>query len=573
MKTLKQFFYLVKPFWGQRAALLCWILLFSSLGLTLTSVWFNVKMNAWNGDFYNSLQKLDGQALYGLLQYFVILVSGLIFVVVMGNYLKQMLIIRWRKGMTELILGRWLSPNSKHYMLRLASQEPDNPDQRIAEDIRLLVESTLNLLVTFLHSMLTLVSFAAILWTLSGSLTFNFSGSDWTIPGYMFWACIIYTLIGIALTQWIGFPLRRLHMDKQRREADYRSTLINCRQHGDAIAGQRGEQQDRTELMGRFGEIISNWNRLIRCERNLAFYTVGYQQVTALAPVLLALPKFLAGEIMLGGLMQLRQAFSSVATSLGWFIFAYKEIAAWQATVSRLYNFVILLENDKAADVTVEESKTPLVANLTVSTADNRQLIKTVNLVAQQGELILISGRSGIGKSTLLRALSGHWPFFSGNISRTRNLMWIPQRLYLPMSRLDSLLAYPQNASRFSQADFQYALTLVGLKKLHHQLALETDWNNRLSGGEQQRIMFARLLLNRPKLLLLDETTSALDENSALELLALLKAELHDSAIVLVSHQRFIASLAEQEIHLSESPLSASQGDDYLPTGTPEYAS
>ncbi|EML1936906.1 MULTISPECIES: ABC transporter ATP-binding protein/permease [Providencia] len=568
MKTLKQFFYLVKPFWGQRTALFCWLLLAASLGLTLSSVWFNVKMNMWNGDFYNALQKFDGQALYGLLQYFVVLVSGLIFVVVMGNYLKQMLIIRWRKGMTEVVLNRWLSPNSKHYMLRLTSQEPDNPDQRIAEDIRLLIESTLNLLVTFLHSMLTLVSFATILWTLSGSLSFNLAGTDWSIPGYMFWACIIYTLIGIALTQWIGFPLRRLNMDKQRREADYRSALIHCRHHGDAIAGQRGEQQDKKELMHRFGEIMRNWNRLIRCERNLSFYTVGYQQVTALAPVLLALPKFLAGEIMLGGLMQLRQAFSSVATSLGWFIFAYKEIAAWQATVSRLYNFVILLENDKAADVQLTEEQPALNAAVKVTTSDNRTLIEQVNLTAKQGELTLISGRSGIGKSTLLRTLSGHWPFFTGTIKRTNSLMWIPQRLYLPTSRLDCLLAYPQDIAQFTETDFKQVLSKVGLGKLHYQLNLETDWHNRLSGGEQQRLMFARLLLNRPKLLLLDETTSALDENSALELIQLIKHELPDSAIVLVTHQRFLSQVAEQIIPLQEAPTRAN-----ITTGTPEYAS
>ncbi|HHR5883207.1 TPA: ABC transporter ATP-binding protein/permease [Providencia alcalifaciens] len=568
MKTIKQFFYLVKPFWGQRAALLCWVLLFASLGLTLSSVWFNVKMNMWNGDFYNALQKLDGQALYGLLQYFVILVSGLIFVVVMGTYLKQMLIIRWRKGMTEQVLGRWLSSNSKHYMLRLASQEPDNPDQRIAEDIRLLIESTLNLLVTFLHSMLTLISFAAILWTLSGSLSLSFADSDWTIPGYMFWACIIYTIIGIAFTQLIGFPLRRLHMDKQRREADYRSSLINCRQHGDAIAGQRGESQDRKELMARFSEIIRNWNQLIRCERNLSFYTVGYQQVTALAPVLLALPKFLAGEIMLGGLMQLRQAFTSVATSLGWFIFAYKEIAAWQATVARLYNFVVLLENDKTPEATINEDNVPLTANLSLFTADHRPLLSAIDLSINSGELMLISGRSGIGKSTLLRTLSGHWPFFDGKITRTDNVMWIPQRLYLPISRLDNLLAYPQDASQFAAADLKYALTLVGLEKLHSQLSLETDWNNRLSGGEQQRIMFARLLLNRPKLMLLDEMTSALDEPSALALLNMLKAQLPASCIVLVSHQSFIDQLADKHLRLSET----TQNTPFM-TGAPEYAS
>ncbi|EFB71006.1 ABC transporter ATP-binding protein/permease [Providencia rustigianii] len=568
MKTIKQFFYLVTPFWGQRAALLCWLLLFASLGLTLSSVWFNVKMNMWNGDFYNALQKLDGQALYGLLQYFVILVSGLIFVVVMGSYLKQMLIIRWRKGMTEQVLSRWLSSNSKHYMLRLASQEPDNPDQRIAEDIRLLIESTLNLLVTFLHSMLTLISFAAILWTLSGSLSFSFADSVWTIPGYMFWACIIYTIFGIALTQLIGYPLRRLHMDKQRREADYRSSLINCRQHGDAIAGQRGENQDRKELMGRFSEIIRNWNQLIRCERNLSFYTVGYQQVTALAPVLLALPKFLAGEIMLGGLMQLRQAFSSVATSLGWFIFAYKEIAAWQATVARLYNFVVLLEHDKTPEVTIEENQSPLKATVSLFTADHRPLLDNVSLNVKTGELVLVSGRSGIGKSTLLRTLSGHWPFFHGDITRTHSVMWLPQRLYLPVSRLDNLLAYPQDASKFSQAELQHALSLVGLEKLHHQLALETEWNNRLSGGEQQRVMFARLLLNRPKLMLLDETTSALDENSALALLQLLKNQLPESSIVLVSHQRFVGQLADQHVDLTES-----RNDAPLMTGTPEYVS
>lgn len=569
MKTIKQFFYLVSPFWGRRAALYCWFLLIVSLTLTLSSVWFNVKMNEWNGGFYNALQQLDGQALYKLLQQFVIIIAGLITVVVMGDFLRQKMVIRWREGMTEQVLNRWLSKNSKHYMLRLTSQEPDNPDQRIAEDIRLLIESTMRLTVTFLHSLLTLISFATILWSLSGAISFTLGGSEWTIPGYMFWACIIYTIIGITITQLIGSPLRKINMDKQRKEADYRTALITRKQHGDAIAGQRGEMSDRNELMNRFLGVIHNWNNLIRYERNLAFFTVGYQQATAMAPIIFALPKFLAGELMLGGLMQLRQAFSSVAGALSWFIFSYKEIAAWQATVTRLYNFVVLLEHDHEPEVAdLNDKQTKLKANLSLFMQDDSLLIQDINFSVKAGELTVIEGCSGLGKSTLLRALSGHWPYFKGDIQRSPNVCWVPQRMYLPFARLDSLLAYPCQPNQFSAKEYEEVLHLVGLDKIKNQLSLETDWTTRLSGGEQQRLIFARLLLNKPELILLDETTSALDEQNALNMLQLLKQHLPTAGIALVSHQRFTHVIADNVISLKAPTVSSSQ-----PAGATEYVS
>ncbi|MEQ5391589.1 ABC transporter ATP-binding protein/permease [Proteus sp. fly-1013] len=569
MKTIKQFFYLVSPFWGRRAALYCWFLLIVSLTLTLSSVWFNVKMNEWNGGFYNALQQLDGQALYKLLQQFVIIIAGLITVVVMGDFLRQKMVIRWREGMTEQVLDRWLSKNSKHYMLRLTSQEPDNPDQRIAEDIRLLIESTMRLTVTFLHSLLTLISFATILWSLSGAISFTLGGSEWTIPGYMFWACIIYTIIGITITQLIGSPLRKINMDKQRKEADYRTALITRKQHGDAIAGQRGEISDRNELMSRFLGVIHNWNNLIRYERNLAFFTVGYQQATAMAPIIFALPKFLAGELMLGGLMQLRQAFSSVAGALSWFIFSYKEIAAWQATVTRLYNFVVLLEHDHEPEVAdLNDKQTKLKANLSLFMQDDSLLIQDINFSVKAGELTVIEGCSGLGKSTLLRALSGHWPYFKGDIQRSPNVCWVPQRMYLPFARLDSLLAYPCQPNQFSAKEYEEVLHLVGLDKIKNQLSLETDWTTRLSGGEQQRLIFARLLLNKPELILLDETTSALDEQNALNMLRLLKQHLPTAGIALVSHQRFTHVIADNVISLKAPTVSSSQ-----PAGATEYVS
>lgn len=564
MKTIKHFFWLVKPFWGQRAALFCWFLLLLSLGLTLSSVWFNIRMNQWNGDFYNALQKLDGAALYQLIKFFVILVSGLILVVVLGTYFRQKLAIRWREGMTEQILSRWLSPQSRHYLLRLTAQEPDNPDQRIAEDVRLLVESTLSLLITFLHSLLTLVSFAAILWQLSGSILLSVAGHDWRIDGYMFWACIAYTLVGIALTQLIGGPLRKLNMEKQQREADYRAALITRKQHGDAIAGQRGENQDKQQLLSRFARIAANWNQLIRCERNLSFYTVGYQQVTALAPILFALPKFLAGELMLGGLMQLRQAFSSVATSLGWFIFAYKEIAAWQATVTRLYHFVRLLDNDTTSEITqTNHAAVRLEATTDILLQDNTLLLQDISLSLRAGEFAIISGRSGLGKSTLLRTLSGHWPYYRGSISREQDVLWVPQSVYLPSGTLQSLLAYPLPAAQFTAQAYHDVLTAVGLEKLQPQLDVDTDWRQRLSGGEQQRLLFARLLLNKPRLMLLDEVTSALDDDYAIRMIRLLRQRLPDSTILLVSHQRFLQQEADQVIILSAPAATRTSGVSY----------
>lgn len=561
MKILKQFFYLARPFWGIRSALLAWLLLLMVLVLSLSLVWFNVQMNQWNGEFYNALQRLDSSAVYRLLQHFILLASALTLVVVFADYFKQRLIIRWRAGMTEYILALWLSKKGQHYILKINELTPDNPDQRIAEDVRLLIESSLRLLITFLHSLFTLISFATILWQLSGSIKFSLVQQSFTLPGYMFWVCIFYTLIGITLTHRIGYPLRQLNMDRQRCEADYRSGLIVRRDASDAIAGQRGEQYERGALLQSFRAIADNWYQLIRYERNLSFFTYGYQQISILAPIFFALPKFLAGELLLGGLMQIRQSFALVSGALGWFIFSYREIAEWQATVIRLYNFVILLNTEPTTLVDASsEGSIPLCATLDLYTADGTLLLSNIMINARAGSLTLILGRSGIGKSTLLRTLSGHWPHYQGCIQRSARVSWLPQRLYLSHERLDDLLAYPAQRSYFSKEQFQQSLVQVGLSQLNYQLALSTDWQQRLSGGEQQRLMFARLLLNKPQLILLDETTSALDAASASQLLCLLRQQLPESAVLLVSHQTFLAEIADHQYNLDEM-LSSYQLD------------
>lgn len=538
MQKIKQFLFLIKPFWLSSSSKIVWILLATVITLSLSTVWFNVKLNEWNGDFYNALQQLDGDRLYHLLGVFIVLIIAMILVVVYADYLRKKLLINWRNWMTESITEQWLSSRSNHYHLKCAQKEPDNPDQRIAEDVYLLIKQSLDLLLSFLRSLLTLISFTTILWQLSGPISFSILSFEVTIPAYMVFACILYTFLGIICTHYIGRPLHKINVEKQRNEANYRAALIHCGQSSDAIAGQHGEEQERVELKRKFSSIVGNWYRLMNCERNLSFFTVGYQQVSSLAPIFFALPKFIAGAIQLGDLMRIRSAFTQVSSALSWFIFAYRDIAIWQATVTRLYNFVTLLEQSPETSVKTSEDTNNLIsATLQLNSVDNQHPLLSIDINLAKGDTLLIQGRSGLGKSTLLKAISGFWPNYNGEISRTDDFIWIPQKLRIGNGRLDNFIAYPASREKFSRDTLVETLGLVGLDRLADELETVDDWGNRLSGGEQQRLMFARLLLNKPSLLLLDEITSALDSNSIYELIQLLKNRLPDSAMIFISHQ------------------------------------
>jgi vitamin B12/bleomycin/antimicrobial peptide transport system ATP-binding/permease protein len=559
MQKIKQFLYLVKPFWCSSASKMAWLLLLSVIALSLSTVWFNVKLNQWNGDFYNALQALNEQNLYRLLGDFIILIIMMILVVVYADYLQKKLLIIWRYHMTEKITKQWLSKHSHHYHLKIKQVELDNPDQRIAEDIYLLIKQSLDLLLSFLRSFMTLISFTAILWTLSGAISFTLLSIDIHIPGYMVFACAIYTLLGIICTHAIGKPLHKINIEKQQSEANYRATLIHCYQSSEAIAGQHGEKQETTRLKNKFTTIIHNWQNLMNYERNLSFFSVGYQQVSSLAPIFFALPAFIAGLINLGGLMQIRQAFMQVSSALSWFIYAYRDIAIWQATVTRLYHFVRLLDELPENTITqTTHNDTLLDAQVILKSADNQQVLLSTHIQLIKGDTLLVQGRSGIGKSTLLKTISGFWTNYQGIIQRTDNYLWIPQKIRLSYDRLDNLLAYPACSKNFTQQKLLETLSLVGLDKLSHELETESDWGNRLSGGEQQRLMFARVLLNKPELILLDEVTSALDLASVYQLISLLQKKLPESAMIFISHQP-IQNHVKQVINLDDTASSPIQ--------------
>lgn len=554
MQKLTLFWQLIKPFWFAKERNSALLLLTIVITLSLSSVWFSVQINQWNGDFFNALQQLDGPVLYELLQFFAGLIAAFILVMVYTDYLKKKLIINFRSWMTTYLCEKWLSKHSDHYRLRLQKSEPDNPDQRIAEDIDIFIQSSLDLLLSFLRSVVTLGSFLTILWQLSGTLSFTLFGRELNIPGYMVWACVGYTLIGTVITHLIGKPLQALNFNQQKREADFRRALISRREHSAAIAGQGGEQQEQQSLKVYFSAVITNWYQLMHCERNLGFFTVGYAQVSMLAPIFFALPKFLSGALKLGGLMQIKMAFMQVSSALSWIIYAYQDIAKWGATVERLAAFMNALDELEDPEPTpTPNSKTiALKSNITLYLTDGSPLLTAQSMTLKLGELTMIQGRSGIGKSTLLKALAGYWPHFTGQIQRIESMYWIPHSLYLPDVDLARQLSYPRNSTDFSDTELQDTLHKIGLPHLCEQLYSQVNWKQQLSAGEQQRLMFARLLLNRPKLIFIDETTSSLDIDAASNLITLLKAELPQSAIAFISHQVALTQYADQVIYIED---------------------
>ncbi|XKM13448.1 ABC transporter ATP-binding protein/permease [Orbaceae bacterium ac157xtp] len=554
MSQFRQFLWLIRPFWTSSKSLLTWLLLAVVVSLTLVSIWFNVLINTWNGDFYNALQKLDGTHIYQLLWKYLILIGILILIVVYADYLRKKLLIKWRTAMTHEITQKWLSTNSQHYLLQSHLTEPDNPDQRIAEDVYLLVEQSINLLLSFLRSLLTLISFSAILWQLSGTLNFVILNHSINIPGYMVFACILYTFVGIFCTHFIGNKLQKFNQERQHQEANYRSALIQCRDNGDSIAGQHGEQQEQLTLQKHFANIINNWQQLIKRERNLMFFTNGFTHLSSIAPIFFALPQFIAGAIQLGGLMQLRQAFTQVNSALSWFIFAYRDIAVWQATVARLYTFVILLDKQYPNYIKINENQI-LKTDITVNDTTNKNTIISANLNLQAGQTLFIEGNSGVGKSLFLRSLSGFWSNVTGTVERTANYLWIPQHVHIGAGKLSDIICYPLNAKNIDNKKLQTVLTQVGLEKLVGKLDSYDNWRTCLSGGEKQRLIFARLLINQPKLIMLDETTSGLDKASAEYLINLIKQQLPNAVIILVSHQTYLKALFEQTLTIQDPTL------------------
>ncbi|MES2028504.1 MAG: ABC transporter ATP-binding protein/permease [Pseudomonadota bacterium] len=536
-------------------------LLAAVITIELAVVGLSVLFNRWNNTFYNALQERNLDVFTYQLAYFSILAAINIALKVYQLYLNQWLQIRWRRWMTERYLGSWLA-DANHYRMQLQGDAADNPDQRIAEDVRLFVEKTLDIGIGLLSSVVTLFSFVIILWGLSDAAPLHVFGRDIPIPGYLVWGALIYAVIGTALTHYIGAPLMALNFQQQRYEADFRFNLVRARENAEQIALLRGEPVERQRLSTRFQLVVGNWLDIMRRTKKLTSFTVSYQQIAIILPYVLVAPAYFAEKVQLGAVMQTADAFGTVQGALSFFVTAYRTLAEWQSGVMRLDGFEHAIANAQAqttkADIVhVAETGTSdiALAGLTLALPNGAAMVETPGFNFRRGERTLLTGPSGSGKSTLFRAIAGIWPFGKGKISIPADaaIMMLPQRPYFPVGPLQDAVAYPAETDAFSPQEIADAITAVGLPALATRLDEDGHWNRMLSLGEQQRLGVARALLQKPQYLFLDEATASLDEPSEAALYRLLEDELPGTTIVSIGHRNTLDALHQRRVSLTRS--------------------
>ena len=550
------FWQLFKGYWSSPEKWKARGLLISVIALNLIMVYLLVRINDWYRIFYDALQAYDWISFWPLIGEFTILAFIYIIIAVYAVYLRQMLTISWRTWMTEQYLARWMQ-GQVYYRLQVLRSDTDNPDQRISEDINQFVSLTLTLFVGVLKQLTTLGAFAVVLWNLSGLITIPIGDAEFTVYGYMFWLSLLYSVLGTYFVHLVGKKLIRLNFDQQRYEADFRFSMMRVRENSESIAFYRGEMAEGVGFKERFANVIKNYWGLMRRTKLLNFYVNGYGQLAIIFPLIMAAPRYYAGEIALGGLMQTISAFGRVQDALSFFVDSYSSIAELAAVIQRLTGFTEHMEECARVKSTIERGEGTAneltLQDLSITLPDGLPLLTACTLALPHGSRILVTGASGAGKSTLLRALAGIWPYGSGTITLPAGAkrLFLPQRPYLVLGSLRRALSYPRTAAA-SDEEIARILTCVGLDHFSARLDDVDDWSRILSLGEQQRLAFARILLIRPDWIFLDEATSALDEPRERALYELLHQELPSASIISIGHRSTLFALHDTELHLSD---------------------
>ncbi|MDX2164648.1 MAG: ABC transporter ATP-binding protein/permease [Gammaproteobacteria bacterium] len=560
----KNLWSLIKPYWTSEEKWDAFFLLAGILACNILQVQLMVIVNSWRKHFYDALQASHMNYIMMSLFQFVIILVLAIFIFTYGSYFAGLLTNRWRRWMTRKYVDRWLSEHAA-YAMQILNKNMDNPDQRISEDLNELPTLTLTLFSGLFNAGLTLVAFSVILWQLSGALTFTLLGHTIYIPGYMFFATIIYAVFGTYITAWIGKHLAQLNYQQEQFNANFRFNLVRVRESTEQISLYRGEDNERYRLMDTFKYVFDNFYRIINVQKFLGFFVNGYSLLTQVIGILIALPRYIAERQEIGSLIQVSTAFQEVVGALSFIVTSFTTIANWRAVIKRLTEFTRLM--NEAADeihqknITVDYDGNHEIRahNLSLCLPNHEILVNPMSFSIKAGEHVLISGKYGSGKSTLLRAMANIWPYGSGEISlpEKNRRLFLPQKPYFPIGTLREALLYPNTGIQISDDKLKETLTLCGLGYIKNRLNDVRYWSMEFSLGEQQLIAFARIFIVEPQWVFMDEATSALDEGTEKHMYELLQTRFPKMTIVSVGHRSSLKLFHQKEIYVDKIEKSS----------------
>ncbi|MGI2034639.1 ABC transporter ATP-binding protein/permease [Rhizobium panacihumi] len=558
---LRRFWISARGYWSRRGDKIAWPFSVGLLALICINVGFQYGVNVWNRGLFDAIEQRNAPTVYSLGALFPLLVVGSVGIVTSQVYVRMLIQRRWRSWLTKSTIARWLA-GGRYYQLNLIDGDHQNPEARLSEDMRIATEAPVDFVAGVVAAFLSASTFIAVLWTIGGALTLSIGGSEITIPGFLVIAAVLYAVITSTSIAVIGRRFVQVSEVKNQLEAEFRYTLTRVRENGESIALLGGEEEERSDLDRKFGAVRHQWRKLANQYMRTTLVSHSSLLIAPVVPVLLCVPKFLDGSMSLGQVMQAASAFTIVQGAFGWLVDNYPRLADWNACARRVASLMMSLDGLERAEQSdtlgriargETEGETMLsLRDLSVKLGDGTAVVKETQVEIGPGERVLVAGESGSGKSTLVRAIAGLWPWGSGSVNfhPDSRLFMLPQKPYIPTGTLRRAVSYPQSSDIWTSEEIAAALEKVGLGHLKDKIEDDAPWDQTLSGGEKQRLTFARLLLNDPDIIVMDEATAALDDKSQDRMMEIVTQELPKATILSVAHRAELEAFHSRKITL-----------------------